>query len=110
MSPLCTASVCRECVSTERRVSTEVGVSIKPRWQTQAACRFFPSDLFFSVGSSDVARADQEEAKTVCRMCPVQAECLEYALSINQEFGVWGGMSEDERRALKADTTVAPRA
>lgn len=86
--------------------STEVGVN-KPRWQMEAACRFFPSDLFFSVGTSDSARADQERAKAVCRTCPVREECLDYALASNQEFGVWGGLSEDERRTYKEASATA---
>ena len=40
-------------------------------------------------------------ARRVCRQCPVRAECLDYALETNQEFGVWGGTSERERRRLK---------
>lgn len=40
-------------------------------------------------------------AKVVCRRCPVKAECLAYALERDERFGVWGGMSERERRALK---------
>ncbi len=94
------------CMCTKGWGSTEVGVSSKPRWQAEAACRFFPSDLFFSVGTSEGARADQERAKAVCRTCPVQSECLDYALVSNQEFGVWGGLSEDERRALKTEVAA----
>jgi WhiB family redox-sensing transcriptional regulator len=42
-----------------------------------------------------------EQAKAVCRRCPVIQECLAWALESGQDAGVWGGLSEDERRALK---------
>ena len=42
-----------------------------------------------------------EEAKSVCRTCPVVEDCLAWALESGQDAGVWGGLSEDERRALK---------
>jgi len=42
-----------------------------------------------------------EQAKAVCRPCPVIGDCLEWALAANQDAGVWGGMSEEERRALR---------
>ena len=81
----------------------------RPRWQLEAACRSFPAELFFPVGTSDIARADRERAKGVCRQCPVRAECLQFALDTNQEFGVWGGLSEDERRVLMPVGRPRPR-
>jgi WhiB family transcriptional regulator, redox-sensing transcriptional regulator len=56
--------------------------------------------LFFPVGTSGPALRQIAEAKTVCRRCPVVTECLAWALESGQDAGVWGGMSEDERRAL----------
>ena len=70
-------------------------------WMLRAACKNEDPELFFPVGISGPALRQVDEAKTVCRRCPVQAECLEWAIEFGQDFGVWGGMSEDERRSLK---------
>jgi WhiB family redox-sensing transcriptional regulator len=70
-------------------------------WRHHAACRDEDPELFFPVGTSGPALLQITEAKTVCRRCPVNAECLNWALGSGQDAGVWGGMSEDERRALK---------
>ena len=72
-----------------------------PEWRTNAACRHTDPDLFFPVGTTGDALSQIEAAKAVCRACPVSAPCLEYALSTNQDSGVWGAMSEDERRKLR---------
>ena len=55
----------------------------------------------FPVGNSGPALAQIAKAKVVCNRCPVTAQCLAWALETGQDAGVWGGMSEDERRALK---------
>ncbi|MEU5286321.1 WhiB family transcriptional regulator [Streptomyces sp. CA-278952] len=70
-------------------------------WRLHAACRDEDPDLFFPIGSTGPAVVQAKEAKAVCRSCPVQAACLEWALENKQESGIWGGLSEDERRALK---------
>ncbi|QBI19182.1 WhiB family transcriptional regulator [Egibacter rhizosphaerae] len=70
-------------------------------WRQQAACIGEDPELFFPVGSTGPALEQVERAKAVCRRCPVIEECLEWALATNQDAGVWGGMSEDERRALR---------
>ena len=63
-------------------------------WTARSACRTQdPDDLF-------VTGAAQNRAKTVCLGCPVRTECLSDALDNRVEFGVWGGMTERERRAL----------
>jgi WhiB family redox-sensing transcriptional regulator len=63
-------------------------------WTTLAACNNAdPDDLF-------VTGAAQNRAKAVCQGCPVRTECLADALDHRVEFGVWGGMTERERRAL----------
>ena len=67
----------------------------------RAICRDEDPELFFPVGTSGPALLQIAEAKTVCRRCPVVDECLTWALETGQDAGVWGGMSEDERRALK---------
>jgi WhiB family redox-sensing transcriptional regulator len=66
-----------------------------------AACRDEDPELFFPVGNSGPSLHQISEAKAVCRRCPVASSCLTWALESGQDAGVWGGMSEDERRALK---------
>lgn len=63
-------------------------------WPSQAACRGTDPDELFAQGAA------QNRAKTVCFGCPVRTECLADALDNRIEFGVWGGMTERERRAL----------
>jgi WhiB family redox-sensing transcriptional regulator len=70
-------------------------------WRNVAICRDTNPDLFFPVGTTGQALVQIEQAKTVCRECPVQAPCLEFALSTNQDSGIWGGTSEEERRKLR---------
>lgn len=74
-------------------------------WRHRAACRDEDPELFFPVGNSGPALLQIAEAKAVCRRCPVNVECLEWALASGEDAGVWGGMSEDERRALKRQRT-----
>lgn len=70
-------------------------------WRHNAACRAEDPDLFFPIGNTGLALLQIEEAKAVCRRCPVMEQCLQWALESGQDFGVWGGLSEDERRAMK---------
>ncbi len=70
-------------------------------WRLRAACRVVDPELFFPFGNTGPAILQIEEAKQVCRRCDVTDACLRWALESGQESGVWGGMGEDERRALK---------
>ena len=70
-------------------------------WRCQAACRDTDPDLFFPVGSTGLALEQIESAKVVCEACRCQADCLEFALATNQDSGIWGGKSEEERRHLR---------
>jgi WhiB family redox-sensing transcriptional regulator len=63
-------------------------------WAVDAACRNSDPDALFVQGAA------QNQAKVVCRACPVRVACLADALDNRVEFGVWGGMTERERRAL----------
>ena len=65
-------------------------------WQEQALCAQTDPEAFFPEKGGST-----REAKKVCLTCEVQAECLEYALQNDERFGIWGGMSERERRKLK---------
>jgi WhiB family redox-sensing transcriptional regulator len=67
-------------------------------WRHRASCRDEDPELFFPVGTGGPALRQLAEAKTVCRRCPVTAECLQEALGNGSDWGVWGGTSEDERR------------
>jgi WhiB family redox-sensing transcriptional regulator len=70
-------------------------------WRELAACRDSDPSLFFPIGTTGSAIEQIEAAKAICAQCPVQEECLNYALETNQEAGVWGGYAEDERRRLR---------
>jgi WhiB family redox-sensing transcriptional regulator len=72
-------------------------------WRAQAACRSVDANLFFPTGSTGPALAQLQAAKAFCRSCPVQRDCLEFALQTNQENGVWGGQDETERRRLRRE-------
>ncbi|WP_329131274.1 WhiB family transcriptional regulator [Streptomyces sp. NBC_00670] len=78
-------------------------------WRERAACRTEDPDLFFPVGTTGPALLQIEEAKSVCRGCPVRDACLEWALETGQNIGVWGGTTEMERRALKRRRATASR-
>ncbi|MFZ2528563.1 MAG: WhiB family transcriptional regulator [Rhodococcus sp. (in: high G+C Gram-positive bacteria)] len=78
-------------------------------WQLDAACRGFESAAFFHPdGERGHAREQRElHAKLVCAGCPVLEVCRDHALSVGEPYGVWGGLSESERRAR---TSAASRA
>jgi WhiB family redox-sensing transcriptional regulator len=72
-------------------------------WQAEAACRgphaavFFPPPQF---ERKEEKLGREEKAKAICARCPVREPCLAYALRIREPHGIWGGMSESERRPL----------
>ncbi len=70
-------------------------------WVHRARCKDEDPELFFPIGTTGPAAAQIEAAKAVCMECPVRIECLEWALATGQDAGVWGGLSEDERRAVR---------
>lgn len=70
-------------------------------WRQGALCREEDPELFFPIGSTGPAALQVAEAKAVCRRCPSVDPCLTWALETNQDAGVWGATSEDERRTLK---------
>jgi WhiB family transcriptional regulator, redox-sensing transcriptional regulator len=70
-------------------------------WRHRAICRHVDPELFFPIGTTGPAAVQVEEAKAVCRRCPVVNDCLQWALASGQDAGVWGGLDEDERRALR---------
>ncbi len=74
-------------------------------WHRQANCLGVDPDLFFPERG-----ASTKEAKGVCRGCEVRLECLEYALRNGEKFGIWGGLSERERRRIRRQRALARRA
>jgi WhiB family redox-sensing transcriptional regulator len=68
-------------------------------WQEQALCAQTGGDFFFPEPGSSV-----RDAKRICALCPIRPSCLEYALDNDERFGVWGGLSEKERLALRRTT------
>ena len=81
-------------------VHEEVGICVDDAgaigWQDRALCAQTDPEAFFPEKGGST-----REAKRVCRGCEVRAECLEYALEHDERFGIWGGLSERERRRLK---------
>jgi WhiB family redox-sensing transcriptional regulator len=65
-------------------------------WQARANCMGVDPELFFPERGSST-----REAKEVCRGCVVREECLDYAIANGEKFGIWGGMSERERRRVR---------
>lgn len=70
-------------------------------WQEYANCLGVDPDLFFPERG-----ASTREAKEVCRGCVVREECLEYAITHAEKFGIWGGLSERERRRIRRERSV----
>ena len=70
-------------------------------WRQSAACRqAVDPELFFPIGSAGIARTEIQRAKAICASCRVRQPCLMFALATRQEFGIWGGYDETERRLL----------
>ena len=70
-------------------------------WRDDAACRGADTELFFAEGTVGSALGDIEKARLMCLDCAVRAHCLDWALDHGVAFGIWGGLTEDERRALR---------
>jgi WhiB family transcriptional regulator, redox-sensing transcriptional regulator len=71
------------------------------RWREHAACRASDPELFFPVGTTGPVLDEIRSAKAVCQDCPVREPCLQFALETNQDTGIWGGTTEEERRRLR---------
>lgn len=79
-------------------------------WRNSAACKRADPELFFPSGETSKHDLDQiQQAKSFCVNCLVKDQCLQYALETHQDFGVWGGLSEKERKALKRRASRARR-
>lgn len=79
-------------------------------WQTTALCRGNHSYLFFppsTVERKDERERREQKAKAICTVCPVQQDCLDFALTIREPYGIWGGLTESERRQVIARQVTA---
>ncbi len=77
---------------------------LEENWQDDANCLGVDPDLFFPERG-----ASTREAKEVCRGCVVRGQCLEFALQNGEKFGIWGGLSERERRRIRRQRAQAAR-
>jgi WhiB family transcriptional regulator, redox-sensing transcriptional regulator len=78
-------------------------------WQIKAACRGMDSELFFNPDNirGPAKRAREAAAKAVCTDCPVVTECLRWALTVREPYGVWGGLTPEERGSVLHDQLLA---
>ncbi len=88
--------------ATETAVVMDTGTEPEESWQLYANCLGVDPDLFFPERG-----ASTKEAKSVCKACVVREDCLEYALENSEKFGIWGGLSERERRKLRRARAMA---
>ncbi len=80
-------------------MATKAGIG---GWWDLAACQSADPELFFPVSAVGAGLADIEQAKAICARCVIRPQCLDFALDSRQSHGIWGGASEDERRAIAA--------
>ena len=71
-------------------------------WTDEAACTPADSDLFFSDEVGRPSKSKQERAKAICARCPVSAKCLAFAITEQIEFGIYGGLTPEERGLVSA--------
>ena len=72
-----------------------------PTWQEEAACKKLPLEMFFPP-----AEQEADAAKAICSGCTVKEPCLEAALTAGERFGIWGGLTSDERQSIAARRRV----
>ena len=73
-------------------------MAVENDWQERGACRGIDVGLFFPVVEHEAV-----EAKAICSMCPVRVRCLEFAIVAGERFGIWGGLTTQERKDLISD-------
>lgn len=75
-----------------------------PEWHLRAACRGLDSNIFFRKQGESM-----RQVKAICAGCAVRRECLDEAIEHNYKFGIWGGLSEKARRAIRAERGLMER-
>jgi WhiB family redox-sensing transcriptional regulator len=83
----------------------EPDLPVNTNWREHSACKEEDPELFFPIGNTGPALLQIDEAKAVCRRCPVVERCASWALEMGEAYGVWGGMSEADRRRIKRRAT-----
>ena len=84
-------------------------MSASVNWRDDAACARADPDLFFPVSATGLALNQIDEAKRVCQGCPARTPCLEWALEHGVAAGIWGGATDEERRAMRQRLIHRPR-
>ncbi len=97
------AALVRIALDTWERARVDEQAPVAPRparsdWRSAAACLDVDPELFFPIGNAGPALRQIAQAKAICHRCPVAETCLTWAMDTNQDHGVWGGLTEDERR------------
>jgi WhiB family redox-sensing transcriptional regulator len=87
-----------------------VGTEHANDWRAVGACLHADPDLFFPVSAAGPSRAEVEQAKAFCLHCPVRRQCLEFAQANAPLYGIWGGMTLDERQRVRRREQRAARA
>ncbi|MGH3927892.1 MAG: WhiB family transcriptional regulator, partial [Pseudonocardiaceae bacterium] len=91
----------------DERIASDV--DRETSWRNKAACLGQDPERFFPLGVTGLASDQIRQAKAVCAGCEVRAACLRWALETNQDAGIWGGLSEDERREERREERRALR-
>ena len=94
-------------MTSRRPLSAEVITIPDQGWRRLAACRDADPELFFPVSASGPSLDQITQAKEICTDCPVRRQCLVFALNTRQNHGIWGGMTEEERRPRAEETRTA---
>ena len=80
-------------------------MGLDQEWQERASCRSIPVEFFFPL-----VEHEADEAKAVCATCDVREPCLEFAIQAGEHFGVWGGLTPQERRSVISKRRARARA
>lgn len=84
-----------------RRAAAPTIDSDKPDdWREQSKCRDYDPEMWFPVSSGPERQVQVAMAAAICRRCPVQWDCGNWALDTGEQFGIWGGMDEAQRRGI----------
>ena len=86
--------------SEDRRRRWVTQMMLIDEWWSVAACRDAEPELFFPISATSASSARVTHAKLICASCQVRSNCLRYALDHRQEHGIWGGLTEEERRRI----------
>lgn len=86
----------------EERGGIKAIINMGTAWMSRALCKLYPDDLWFGSSSEREfqSRERVREAKDICNRCPVEEECLVYALQAKEEHNIWGGHTDKERRKM----------